>query len=124
MDWKCGHCDKGAFWVLWKGCAAATDPNVEQFAKHMAADAKILDEDEETGAKRCRYVRTEEDHLSLAFTYAWLAAGNRCRPRATWITVPIRPRSGWSTRYCNGRRIPGAHPCRVGSVSVRAPALI
>ena len=50
------------------------EPVVESFARHMAADAKILDEDEETGAKRFRYIRTGEDHFSLAFTYAWMAA--------------------------------------------------
>jgi len=48
-------------------------PIVEEFAAHMAADAKILDEDEETGIKKYRYVRTGEDHFSLAFTYALLA---------------------------------------------------
>lgn len=48
-------------------------PHVDLFARHMAADAKILDEDEETGAKRYRYVRIGEDHFSLAFTYAWMA---------------------------------------------------
>ena len=40
----------------------------------MAADARILDEDPDTGAKKFRYVRTGEDHFSLAFTYAWIAA--------------------------------------------------
>ncbi len=46
----------------------------------MAADAKVLDEDEETGAKKYRYIRTGEDHFSLAFTYAWMATGrNACR---------------------------------------------
>ncbi len=50
------------------------DRLVEEFARHMASDAKILDEDEETGAKKYRYVRTGPDHFSLAFTYAWLAA--------------------------------------------------
>jgi hypothetical protein len=49
-------------------------PIVETFARHMAADAKILDEDEETGAKKYRYIRTGEDHFSLAFTYGWMAA--------------------------------------------------
>ena len=29
---------------------------LEQFAKHMAADAKVLDEDEDTGAQRYRYI--------------------------------------------------------------------
>jgi hypothetical protein len=47
---------------------------VETFARHMAADAKILDEDRETGAKKYRYVRTGEDHFSLAFTYAWMGS--------------------------------------------------
>lgn len=49
-------------------------PLVEEFARHMAADAKVLDEDEDTGAKRYRYIRTGPDHFSLAFTYAWMGA--------------------------------------------------
>ena len=40
----------------------------------MASDAKILQEDEDTGAKTYRYVRTGADHFSLAFTYECLAA--------------------------------------------------
>ena len=57
-------------------------PLIELFAQHMAADAKILDEDEETGAKRFRYVRTSpEDHFSLAFTYAWMAASDQSGAR-------------------------------------------
>jgi len=50
------------------------EPIVETFARHMTNDAKVLDEDEETGAKCCRYVRTGEDHFSLAFTYTWMAS--------------------------------------------------
>ena len=57
-------------------------PIVETFARHMASDAKMLDEDEETGAKKYRYVRTGEDHFSLAFTYAWIAASHDTGPRA------------------------------------------
>ncbi len=49
-------------------------PILETFARHMAADAKILDEDPDTGAQKYRYIRTGEDHFSLAFTYAWMAA--------------------------------------------------
>lgn len=49
-------------------------PVVAEFAQHMSADAKILDEDEETGAQKYRYIRTGPDHFSLAFTYAWMAA--------------------------------------------------
>jgi len=49
-------------------------PVVEEFARHMSADAKILEENPETGAMKYRYVRTGEDHFSLAFTYAWMAA--------------------------------------------------
>ena len=59
-------------------------PLVDLFARHMAADAKILDEDAETGAKKYRYVRVGEDHLSLAFTYAWMAACDQF-PRGPWI---------------------------------------
>ena len=51
-------------------------PIVEEFAEHMAADAKVLDEDEETGVKKYRYIKTGVNHFSLAFTYAWLAAGS------------------------------------------------
>ncbi len=57
---------------------------VELFARHMAADAKILKENEETGAQRYRYIRTGEDHFSLAFTYAWMAACDQSGPRA-WL---------------------------------------
>lgn len=49
-------------------------PIVEQFAHHMAADAKRLEEDEDTGAQSYRYVRTGPDHFSLAFTYDCIAA--------------------------------------------------
>jgi hypothetical protein len=52
-------------------------PIVEEFARHMAADAKVLDENPETGAMKYRYVRTGADHFSLAFTYAWMAAEKR-----------------------------------------------
>ncbi len=52
---------------------------IEEFAKHMAADAKILEEDDETGGKRYRYVRTGTNHFSMAFTYAWLAASDPTR---------------------------------------------
>ena len=37
---------------------------------------------------RQAYIRTGEDHLSLAFTYAWLAAtrlGRTWNPKLTWI---------------------------------------
>ncbi len=52
------------------------EPLVEEFARHMAADAKVLDEDEETGMRRYRYIRTGADHFSLAFTYALLGASD------------------------------------------------
>ncbi len=68
-------------------------PIVEIFARHMAADAKVLDEDEETGAKKYRYVRTGEDHFSLAFTYAWMAAERHGGPRVRVINLG-RPLKG------------------------------
>jgi len=49
--------------------------DIEEFAQHMASDAKMLDEDPDTGAKKYRYIRTGPDHYSLAFTYAWMAIG-------------------------------------------------
>jgi hypothetical protein len=49
-------------------------PVIAEFAQHMTANAKVLHEDEETGAKKYRYIRTGPDHFSLAFTYAWMAA--------------------------------------------------
>jgi hypothetical protein len=49
-------------------------PLVREFAQHMSCDAKILDEDPDTGAKKYRYVRTGENHFSMAFTYACLAS--------------------------------------------------
>ena len=50
------------------------DKTVEKFAVHMAANAKVLHEDDETGMKRYRYIHTGDDHFSFAFTYAWMAA--------------------------------------------------
>ena len=52
-------------------------PIVREFADHMSADAKVLEEDEETGAKRYRYIRTGADHFGLAFCYAWMAGSVR-----------------------------------------------
>jgi len=69
-------------------------PIVEEFAQHMASDAKILDENEETGEQRYRYIRTAADHFSLALTYAWLATPVRpagaptVELRITTITLP------------------------------------
>ncbi len=42
---------------------------------HMAADAKVLDEDPGTGAQKYRYIRIGENHFSMAFSYGWMAAG-------------------------------------------------
>jgi hypothetical protein len=90
-------------------------PIVEEFARHMAADAKVLDEDEETGAKKYRYIKTGTDHFSLAFTYAWMAAERERGPRVTVVKLspPARPfpgsspfGRGLSLRQVFGRRSP------------------
>ena len=47
---------------------------VQEFAEHLAADVKQLIEDEDTGAKSFRYVKTGTNHYSLAFTYDQIAA--------------------------------------------------
>jgi len=49
-------------------------PIVAEFATHMAADAKRLTEDEETGAQVYRYIKTGTNHFSLAYTYDCIAA--------------------------------------------------
>ena len=56
-------------------------PVVQEFAEHLASDAKQLIEDEATGAKSYRYVRTGTNDYSLAFTYDWLASENERRYR-------------------------------------------
>ncbi len=59
-------------------------PIVEEFAQHLSADAKVLEENEETGAKRYKYVRTGPDHFSLAFTYALLATAAAKKRAGVW----------------------------------------
>ena len=49
---------------------------LEEFAEHLASDAKKLIEDEETGSKTYKYIRTGTNHYSLAFTYDWIASEN------------------------------------------------
>ena len=68
-------------------------PDIEVFARHMACDAKVLDEDEDTGAKRYRYIRTGADHFSLAFTYAWMAVPELHGP-SSFAVGRRRPRIG------------------------------
>jgi hypothetical protein len=63
-------------------------PLVAEFAQHMAANAKTLDEDPDTGAQKYRYIRTGPDHYSLAFTYAWMAASrymDAVEPHVYWL---------------------------------------
>ena len=48
-------------------------PIVQEFAEHLAADVKQLVEDDQTGAKTFRYVRTGTNHYSFAFTYDCIA---------------------------------------------------
>ncbi len=53
---------------------------MQELAKHMACDVKQLIEDQDTGAKSFRYVRTGTDHYSLAFTYDCIAWSNEPPP--------------------------------------------
>ncbi len=46
---------------------------MQEFAEHLAADVKQLIEDEVTGQKTYRYVRTGTNHYSFAFTYDCIA---------------------------------------------------
>lgn len=49
-------------------------PLLDEFADHLAADAKKLDEDPQTGSKSYKYIRAGTNHYSLAFTYDWIAS--------------------------------------------------
>src|SRR5512145_2724558 len=90
-------------------------PIVETFDRHMDSDAKILEEDEDTGAKKYKYVRTGEDHYSLAFTYAWMAGLSAGGPRVRVLRLspPAKPfpgqspfGRGFSLEQVFGRRLP------------------
>jgi len=60
-------------------------PLLEVFAEHLASDAKKLIEDEETGSKSYRYIRTGTNHFSLAFTYDWIASEQERRSSGGFI---------------------------------------
>jgi hypothetical protein len=60
-------------------------PLLEEFAEHLASDAKKMIEDEETGAKNYRYLRTGTNHYSLAFTYDWIASERERRSSGGFI---------------------------------------
>jgi hypothetical protein len=66
-------------------------PLIEEFAEHLASDAKKLIEDEETGAKSYRYIRTGTNHYSLAFTYDWIASERERRQSSVWTQSEPRP---------------------------------
>jgi len=66
-------------------------PLLETFADHLASDAKKLIEDEETGSKTYKYIRTGTNHYSLAFTYDWIASERERRRSSTWIHHELRP---------------------------------
>ena len=51
-------------------------PIVDLFASHLTQDARILEEDQDTGMQSYKYIRTGENHFSHAFTYAWLSASD------------------------------------------------
>ena len=61
---------------------------MQEFAEHMAADVKQLIEDQETGAKSFRYVRTGTDHYSLAFTYDCIAWSGESTGQLVFVGTP------------------------------------
>jgi hypothetical protein len=56
-------------------------PIVQTFADHLAADAKQLEEDPQTGSRRHTYVKLAENHFDFAYTYDFMA----------WMDEPQRP---------------------------------
>ena len=85
-------------------------PIVEEFAEHMSADAKVLDEDAETGVKKYRYIKTGTNHYSLAFTYAWLASGSSVGGRGLLRWARAEAKGAYSGEVCSrsGALPPGA----------------
>jgi hypothetical protein len=67
-------------------------PLVEEFAAHLAADAKRLQEEPETGSQVYRYIRTGVDHFSLAFTYDCIAWSGEPPGGRTSLSM-----TGWMT---------------------------
>ena len=86
-------------------------PLVEKFATHLASDAKRLEEDEETGAQRYRYVRTGPDHFSLAFTYDCLAAMREGGAAVGFSGEELPP---YHTRLATRLTEPGSRRLRLG----------
>ncbi len=64
---------------------------IREFATHLAADVKQLVEDEETGARSYRYVKTGTNHYSFAFTYDCIAWSRDVR-RSGRCSLCSRPR--------------------------------
>jgi hypothetical protein len=56
----------------------------------MACDAKVLEDNEETGAKKYRYIRTGENHYSMAFTYAAMALESTDMPMSPAMIAHIQ----------------------------------
>lgn len=68
-------------------------PVLQEFAQHLSADVKRLVEDEETGARSYRYVKTGTNHFSFAFTYDCIAWSRE--PRGEQFSAVGRPPPGW-----------------------------
>jgi len=51
--------------------------SVETIATLMAADARKLEEDPDTGLRQYRYFKTGENHFSFALTYCWIGTQRR-----------------------------------------------
>jgi hypothetical protein len=62
-------------------------PLLDEFAEHLASDAKKMIEDEETGAKTYKYIKTGTNHFSLAFCYDWIASERERRGVGICIAV-------------------------------------
>ena len=62
---------------------------LQDFAEHLSADVKRLVEDEETGARSYRYVKTGTNHFSFAFTYDTIAwSRDDLQERPAFVSKP------------------------------------
>lgn len=76
---------------------ARIDPDIEEFIRHLTALAKVEKEDERTGERTARYIRTGPDHFAHALAYALVAADRARRiPVVTARAGRARRPRGWT----------------------------
>jgi len=97
---------------------------VDLFAHHLTQDARILEEDPATGTQSYKYIRTGENHFSLALTYPWLSASDPKKLSSAPFTIEgrIRQRSGIDFGKTSPCRLRTQHAGSPEAASIKAAA--